>query len=150
MCDHSLIRGQGCEHLSSPSHTVALCTTEPPLLSGLQPLMKGSQTTCWHCAKSLSRRHTRSLAVLLVSPVWDSNGNSYFFGVHCFYRLIVRPRDTEKVSFYYIFIFKPGIVVHTFNPITWEALAMSSRALVYIVSSKTSRATQRDPFSTNK
>jgi hypothetical protein len=44
------------------------------------------------------------------------------------------------------------VVVHSFNPGTWEAEAggfLSSR-LVYRVSSRTARATQRNPVSKNK
>jgi hypothetical protein len=36
------------------------------------------------------------------------------------------------------------VVVHSFNPSTWEA------SLVYRVSSRTARATQRNPVSENK
>jgi len=43
------------------------------------------------------------------------------------------------------------IVVHTFNPSTWESKASElcefKASLVYIVSSKTARATQRNPVS---
>jgi hypothetical protein len=43
---------------------------------------------------------------------------------------------------------KPGVVAHTFDPSTWEAETggfLSSRSLVYRVSSRTARATQRNP-----
>jgi hypothetical protein len=47
-----------------------------------------------------------------------------------------------------------GVVVHTFNPSTWEAEAgrfLSSRpAWSYKVSSRTTRATQRNPVSKKK
>ena len=38
--------------------------------------------------------------------------------------------------------FRPGIVVHTFNPSTWEAEAGREfeASLVYVVSSRTARA----------
>jgi hypothetical protein len=47
-------------------------------------------------------------------------------------------------------VFWPGIVmVHTFNPSTWKAVADGSlefeASLVYRVSSRTARATQRNP-----
>ena len=46
------------------------------------------------------------------------------------------------------------MVVHAFNPSTWEAEAggfLSSEAnLVYTVSFRTARATQRNPVSKNK
>jgi hypothetical protein len=47
------------------------------------------------------------------------------------------------------------VVVHVFNPSTWEAEAggfLSSRpaCLVYRVSSRTARATQKNPVSKNK
>jgi hypothetical protein len=47
-----------------------------------------------------------------------------------------------------------AVVAHAFNPSTWEAEAggfLSLRpALVYKVSSRTARATQRNPVSKNK
>jgi hypothetical protein len=46
------------------------------------------------------------------------------------------------------------VVVHTFNPSTWEAEAGGfsefEASLVYKVSSRTARATQRNPVSKNK
>jgi hypothetical protein len=46
------------------------------------------------------------------------------------------------------------VVVHAFNPITWEAEAGKflefEASLVYKVSSRTARATQRNPVSKNK
>ena len=49
---------------------------------------------------------------------------------------------------------EPGVVVHAFNPSTREAEAggfLSSRpSLVYKVSSRTARATQRNPVSKKK
>jgi hypothetical protein len=45
------------------------------------------------------------------------------------------------------------MVAHAFNPSTWEAEAgrfLSSRLLVYKVSSRTARAIQRNPVSENK
>jgi hypothetical protein len=41
---------------------------------------------------------------------------------------------------------KPGVVVHAFDPSSWEAEA----SLVYKVSSRTARATQRNPVSKNQ
>ena len=43
-----------------------------------------------------------------------------------------------------------AVVVHTCNPSTWEAEAVRSRSLVYRVSSRTARATQRHPVSEKK
>jgi hypothetical protein len=49
---------------------------------------------------------------------------------------------------------KPGVVAHAFNPSTWEAEAggfLSSRpAWSTKVSSRTARATQRNPVSKNQ
>jgi hypothetical protein len=46
---------------------------------------------------------------------------------------------------------KPGMVVHAFNPSTWEAEAGEFEAsLVYRVSSRTAKATQRNPVSKNQ
>jgi hypothetical protein len=45
------------------------------------------------------------------------------------------------------------MVVHTFNPSTWEAETGGSEfetSLVYRVSSRTARATQRNPISKKK
>jgi hypothetical protein len=42
--------------------------------------------------------------------------------------------------------FRPGMMVYAFNPSTWEAEA----GLVHRVSSRTARATQRNPVSKNK
>jgi hypothetical protein len=46
----------------------------------------------------------------------------------------------------------PGVVAHAFNPSTWEAEAgkFLKASLVYKVSSRTARATQRNPVSKNK
>jgi hypothetical protein len=48
----------------------------------------------------------------------------------------------------------PGMVAHAFNPSTWEAEAGRfsefEASLVYRVSSRTARATQRNPVSKNK
>jgi hypothetical protein len=47
----------------------------------------------------------------------------------------------------------PAVVVHTVNPSTWEAEAdgfLSSRPAWSRVSSRTARATQRNPVSKNK
>jgi hypothetical protein len=47
----------------------------------------------------------------------------------------------------------PGMVVHTFNPSTWEAEAGGfefEASLVYRVSSRTAKATQRNPVSKNQ
>jgi hypothetical protein len=44
---------------------------------------------------------------------------------------------------------KPGVVAHAFNPSTWEADAGEflefEASLIYRVSSRTARATQRNP-----
>jgi hypothetical protein len=49
---------------------------------------------------------------------------------------------------------KPGVVVHTFNPCSWEArgrwISEFEASLVYRVSSRTARATQRNPVSKNQ
>jgi hypothetical protein len=48
---------------------------------------------------------------------------------------------------------EPGMVVHAFNPSTWEAEAEISEfvaSLVYKVSSRIARAIQRNPVSKNK
>jgi hypothetical protein len=48
---------------------------------------------------------------------------------------------------------KPGIVAHAFNPSTREAERQISEfeaSLVYRVSSRTARATQRNPVSKNQ
>jgi hypothetical protein len=48
---------------------------------------------------------------------------------------------------------KPGVVVHAFNPSTWEAEAGEyefEASLVYRVSSRTARAIQRNPVSKNQ
>jgi hypothetical protein len=53
-------------------------------------------------------------------------------------------------------ITQPGVVAHAFNPSTWEAEAgrfLSLRpawSTVYTVSSRTARATQRNPVSKNQ
>jgi hypothetical protein len=60
--------------------------------------------------------------------------------------------------FFHVFVYQDrscqAVVAHTFNPSTWEAEAgefLSLRpALVYRVSSRTARATQRNPVSKNK
>jgi hypothetical protein len=50
-----------------------------------------------------------------------------------------------------IYLFKPGVVAHAFNPSTWEAEAGGflefEASLVYRVSSRTAKATQRNPVS---
>ena len=45
-----------------------------------------------------------------------------------------------------------AVVAHAFNPSTWEAEAEFKASLVYRVSSRTARATQRNPVlkKTNK
>jgi hypothetical protein len=43
---------------------------------------------------------------------------------------------------------EPGMVVHAFNPSTWEAEADAS--LLYKVSSRTAKDTQRNPVSKNQ
>jgi hypothetical protein len=48
-----------------------------------------------------------------------------------------------KKSFFY-----PSVMAHVFNPSTWEAEFKVS--LVYRVSSRTARATQRNPVSKNQ
>jgi hypothetical protein len=47
---------------------------------------------------------------------------------------------------------KPGVVAHAFNPSTWEAEAgrVYKASLVYKVSARTARATQRNPVSKNQ
>jgi hypothetical protein len=49
---------------------------------------------------------------------------------------------------------KVGVVVHAFNPSTWESEAggfLSSKpSLIYKVSSKTARTIQRNPVSKNQ
>jgi hypothetical protein len=48
---------------------------------------------------------------------------------------------------------KPGVVTHAFNPSTWETEAGRfefKASLVYRVSSKTAKTTQRNPVSKNK
>jgi hypothetical protein len=50
---------------------------------------------------------------------------------------------------------KPGVVAHTFNPSTREveaggSLSLRQASLVYRVSSRTTRATQRHPVSKNQ
>ena len=50
-------------------------------------------------------------------------------------------------------LFHWAVVAHAFNPITWEAEAGISEfeaSLVYRVSSRTARATQRNPVSENQ
>jgi hypothetical protein len=52
-------------------------------------------------------------------------------------------------------IFKPNflsraVVAHVFNPSTQEAEAGRSPSLIYRVSSRTARATQRNPVSKNQ
>jgi hypothetical protein len=44
-------------------------------------------------------------------------------------------------------ILEPGVVAYTFNPSTWEAEAggLFEASLVYKVSSRTARTTQRNP-----
>ena len=48
----------------------------------------------------------------------------------------------------------PGMVAHTFNPSTWEGrgrqISEFEASLVYRVSSRTTRATQRNPVSKNQ
>jgi hypothetical protein len=48
----------------------------------------------------------------------------------------------------------PGMVVHAFNPSTWEAksrqISEFKASLVYKVSSRTARATQRNPVLKNQ
>jgi hypothetical protein len=45
----------------------------------------------------------------------------------------------------------PAVVAHTFNPSTWEAgISEFKASLVYKVSSRTARATQRNPVSKTK
>jgi hypothetical protein len=53
------------------------------------------------------------------------------------------------------FTSRPGVVAHAFNPSTWEAergrrISEFKAILVYKVSSRTARATQRNPVSKNK
>jgi hypothetical protein len=48
---------------------------------------------------------------------------------------------------------KPAVVVHTFNPSTWETgrwISKFQASLVYTVGSRTARATQSNPVSKNQ
>jgi hypothetical protein len=55
-----------------------------------------------------------------------------------------------------IFVYKPGVVVHTFNTSTQHSggrgrqISEFEASLVYKVSSRTARATQRNPVLKNK
>jgi hypothetical protein len=49
----------------------------------------------------------------------------------------------------------PGVMVHTFNPSTWQRgrgrqISLFKASLVYRVSSRTARAIQRNPVSKNQ
>ena len=47
-------------------------------------------------------------------------------------------------------IVNSAVVTHAFNPSTWQADSEFSASLIYKESSKTARATQRNPFSKRK
>jgi hypothetical protein len=67
---------------------------------------------------------------------------------------LVEHPSTCNAGLNYIRSSEPGVVAHAFNPSTWEAEAgeflSSGLALVYRVSSRTARATQRNPVSKKK
>jgi hypothetical protein len=67
----------------------------------------------------------------------------------------VRKNENDRKTSYKNAMPQLGVVVHTFNPSTWEAeagrfLSLRSAYSVYRMSSRTARATQRTPASKKK